>query len=63
MELIAGEVEAFHRGLADLDALFFIAAVSSALSTLRPVLVVVAAINSTTAKRSVSGGARQFCVM
>jgi hypothetical protein len=37
--------------------------VSSTLSTLRPVLVVVAPINSTTARRSVSGRPRQFCVM
>ena len=29
----------------------------------RPVLVVVAPISSTTAKRSVSGRPRQFCVM
>jgi hypothetical protein len=30
---------------------------------LSPVLVVVAPINSTTARRSVSGRPRQFCVM
>ena len=38
---------AFHRGIADFDALL-IARVSSALSTLSPALVVVAPINSTT---------------
>jgi hypothetical protein len=52
----------FHCGFADLDA-FLTGAGSSALSTLRPVLVVVASINSTTARRSVSGRPRQFCVM
>ena len=36
---------------------------SSALSTFRPVLVVVAAISSTTANRSVRGRPRQVCVM
>ena len=31
MELITGDVEAFHRGLADLDALFVAAGVEGAL--------------------------------
>jgi hypothetical protein len=58
MELIAGDVEAFHCGFAGLDTLL-VAALSSALSTFRPVLVVVAPISSTTARRSVSGRPRQ----
>jgi hypothetical protein len=62
MELIAADVEGFHLGFADLDALL-VARVSSMLSTFRPVLVVVAPINSITARRSVSGRPRQFCVM
>ena len=37
--------------------------VSSALSTFNPVLVVVAPISSTTARRVASGRPRQFCVM
>jgi hypothetical protein len=36
---------------------------SSSQRTVRPFLVVVAAINSTTADRLVSGRPRQFCVM
>jgi hypothetical protein len=39
MELVAGDVEAFHCGFADLDALLVVR-VSSALSTFRPALVV-----------------------
>jgi len=62
MELIAGDVEAFHCGVADLDALLVAARVERAfdlqtgLGGRRP-------INSTTARRSVSGRPRQFCVM
>jgi DDE superfamily endonuclease len=62
MECIAADGEALHVGVADLDA-FFVALVSSAVSTLRPVLVVVAAISSTMAARLVGGRSRQFCVM
>jgi hypothetical protein len=58
MGLIASDVEAFHFGFADLDA--FLVRMSSALSTFRPVLVVVAPISSTTARRSVSGGRASF---
>ena len=55
MECVALDVEPFHLGIADLDALSRRFWVSSALSILRPVFVVVAAISSTTATRSVSG--------
>src|SRR5208337_1865205 len=62
MERVTLNVERLHLGIADLDALF-VSAVSSALSIFRPALVVVAAISSTTAMRSVSGRPRQVCVM
>ena len=52
----------FELGLADPDALA-VGRVSSALSTFKPVLVVVAPISSITARRVVSGRSRQFCVM
>jgi hypothetical protein len=60
VEDVADDVETRHLGFADLDALLVGARVKRAES---PVLVVVAAINSTTARRSVSGLPRQFCVM
>ena len=53
MELIAGDVEALHCGIADFDAPLIAARVERAL----------APINSTTARRSVSGRPRQFCVI
>ena len=62
MELIGGDVEAPHRGVADFDALLIAARVERAFD-LEPASVVVAPINSTTARRSVSGRPRQFCVM
>ncbi len=62
MELIAGDVEALHLGIGDFDALLVGAGVEHAFD-LEPVLVVVAPINSTTARRSVRGRPRQFCVM
>src|SRR6516162_3700785 len=62
MERIADDVEAFHLGLADLDPLFIGARVERTLD-LHPVLVVVAPISSTTARRSVSGRPRQFWVI
>jgi hypothetical protein len=45
MKRVATDVETFHLGIADLDA-FLLDVVSRAVSTLRPVLVLVAAINS-----------------
>src|ERR1700694_569721 len=54
MELIPCDVEALHLGFADFDALL-VAACVERTPTFRPVLLVVAPINSTTARRSVSG--------
>jgi len=51
MERVTLNVERLHLGIADLDALFVSAR------------VVVAAISSTTAMRSMSGRPRQVCVM
>ena len=62
MEGVAFDVERRHFGVADLDAFFVCVGVVSQ-RTVRPFLVVVAAINSTTADRLVSGRPRQFCVM
>ena len=63
MEVIAFDVEHFHLGVADFDALFVGARIEQTTSTFNPVLVVVAPISSTMARRSVSGRPRQFCVM
>jgi hypothetical protein len=52
MECVALDVERLHLGIADFDAPF-IGGVSSALSTFRPALVVVAAINSSTAMNKI----------
>jgi hypothetical protein len=62
MELIPCVVEALHLGFADFDALLVAARVERARLSDRS-LVVVAPINSTTARRLVSGRPRQFCVM
>jgi len=62
MEVIACDVEHFHLGVADLDALFEVRE-SSTHSTFNPALAVVAPIGPAMAGRSVSGRARQFCAM
>jgi len=51
-----------HLGIGDFDALFVGCGVERAFD-FQAGFVVVAAISSTTAKRSVRGRARQFCVM
>ena len=62
MKLIASDVEALHRGFADLDALLVDPRVERAFD-LETCLGVVAAMSSTMVARSVSGRPRQFCVM
>jgi hypothetical protein len=54
MGRVALDVESVHPGVGDVDALLVAARIEHA-STRRPVLVVVAAISSATASRSVSG--------
>jgi hypothetical protein len=62
MEFVALEIEGCHLLLGDLDALGYVL-VSSSQRMVRPVVVVVLAMSSTTARRLVRGMARQFCVM
>jgi hypothetical protein len=62
MELIASDVEVFHCGFADLDALAVAVGIEGAFD-LAASLVVGAPISSTTARRSVNGRPRQFSVM
>jgi hypothetical protein len=60
MEVIARDGEAVHLRAGHLDALLVLGVIDFAGDGLKPVLVVVAAISSTTANRLVSGLARQF---